>query len=144
MWSRFWSLTRSERYQFLLALVLLPLSNLAVRPLGFSRWRFAMEPGRPAADDDADLGDSALTRARTAARMVASAARNGPCTGTCLQQSIVLCWLLRLQGLKGDLRVGVRRQEHRLEAHAWVEYLGVVLNDEADIRQRFAPFDAVG
>lgn len=103
-----------------------------------------MEPGAPTPADDADLDDRRLTRARTAARMVASAARNGPCTGTCLQQSIVLCWLLRLQGLKGDLRVGVRRQEHRLDAHAWVEYRGVVLNDDADVRQTFAPFDATG
>jgi hypothetical protein len=29
----------------------------------------------------------------------------------------------------------------QLQAHAWVEYRGAVLNDRADVSQRFASFD---
>jgi len=37
--------------------------------------------------------------------------------------------------------IGVRKATGRFEAHAWVELRGVVLNDSADVRERFAAFD---
>ena len=43
----------------------------------------------------------------------------------------------------GQMRIGVRRRLGRLEAHAWVEHLGHVLDDDADVADRFAPFDSL-
>ena len=81
-----------------------------------------------------------LDRARATARLVQAAARYGLFRPTCLPQSLVLCWLLRRQGLAGELRIGVRPEPSRLEAHAWVEFQGRPLNDGADVARRFAPF----
>jgi hypothetical protein len=39
-----------------------------------------------------------------------------------------------------ELRIGVRKSAGALEAHAWVEYQGLVLNDRDDVCQRFAAF----
>ena len=81
-----------------------------------------------------------LDRARATARLVQAAARYGLFRPTCLPQSLVLWWLLRRQGLAGELRIGVRPEPSRLEAHAWVEFQGQPLNDGADVARRFAPF----
>ena len=39
------------------------------------------------------------------------------------------------------LRIGVTLEEDRLDAHAWVEQDGAVVNDDPDIANRFAVFD---
>jgi hypothetical protein len=49
--------------------------------------------------------------------------------------------LLRRRGIDGALRIGVRKAGDRLEAHAWVAYQGVVLNDRADVNLAYTPFD---
>lgn len=74
-------------------------------------------------------------------RAVDRAARLGPRPPTCLPRALTLWWLLRRQGLAAELRIGTRRAADRLEAHAWVECEGRVLDDRADIRDRFAAFD---
>jgi hypothetical protein len=56
---------------------------------------------------------------------------------TCLHRSLTLWWLLRRQGVASELRIGVRKEQGRFEAHAWVERAGVALNDRADIGQDF-------
>jgi len=58
----------------------------------------------------------------------------------CLRESLVLWFLLRRKGFQPNLRLGVRREEAGdLEAHAWVELAGEVLNDDPDVGQRFIP-----
>ena len=61
--------------------------------------------------------------------------------GTCLDRSVALWFTMRQHGLDGDLRIGVARNGDTLDAHAWVEYGGAVLNDTADVSERFAVFD---
>ena len=63
------------------------------------------------------------------------------CNSAPHRQSLALWWLLRRQGIASDLRLGMRKDASRFEAHAWVEYLGRVLNDRNDVHRRFAPFD---
>jgi len=48
---------------------------------------------------------------------------------------------LRRQGIDSDIRIGVRRGTFgQVEAHAWIEWNGEVLNDCADIAAQYAPF----
>jgi hypothetical protein len=76
---------------------------------------------------------------------VEAAARRVPGRVSCLHKSLTLWWLLRRRGVGAELRVGVRKPGSRLEAHAWVERDGMVLNDDPDVRQRFSSFDrAIG
>ena len=82
------------------------------------------------------IGDFAYT----IARIVKIAARHGLWRPKCLAQSLALWWFLRRQKIDGDLRIGVQPKGERLEAHAWVTFQGVVLNDGDDVHLRFAPF----
>ena len=64
---------------------------------------------------------------------------HSPLRGNCLSQSLALVWLLRREGLTPTLRLGVRLQDAKFDAHAWVEDEGRVLNDTPDVHTRFAP-----
>lgn len=62
---------------------------------------------------------------------------------TWLHRSLTLWWLLGRQGIASELRIGVRKEQGRFEAHSWVEYEGVTLNDELDVGSRFAAFQGL-
>jgi hypothetical protein len=79
-------------------------------------------------------------RIRRTRRLLTLAARHGLHRGTCLSRSTALWWLLRRQGIRADLRIGVSREGGKLEAHAWIEREGVVLNDRAEALRRYKPF----
>lgn len=81
-----------------------------------------------------------MEQAKATARMVQIAGRHYPNLANCLSQSLTIWWLLRRQGIRSDLRIGVWPLEHHLEAHAWVEWQGIPLTDDSDVTQRFAPF----
>jgi hypothetical protein len=140
-WSRVRQLSPAERWLLVQALALLPLTALALWLVGFRRWqalltRLAPVGGAPAAGDAATL----LRQSRATARLVDAAARRGPYRASCLPRSLTLWWLLRRQGIATELRIGVRKAAGALEAHAWVEYQGLILNDRDDVCQRFAAF----
>ncbi len=129
----FLRLPAGERRLFVAALLLLPAVALALRLLGLRRCQALLarlSPRRPA--------PAAGPEAEGAARLVAVAARYAPCRANCLQQSLVLWWALRRLGLPGELRIGVRKRDGRLEAHAWVEQGGRTLG--AADEHPYAPF----
>ena len=82
-----------------------------------------------------------LQNARATMRMVRAAAWHGPYQAKCLPQSLTLWWLLLRQGIESDLRFGARKEEGQMEAHVWVEFNGLPLNDTFDVDQRFKPFE---
>lgn len=76
------------------------------------------------------------------AAVVNSVARRPPWSTTCLVRSLVLVAQLRRRNVAAcRLRIGVRTAEGKLEAHAWVEYRGVPVNDAADIGKQYHAFD---
>ena len=90
----------------------------------------------------ASVGDSAtLGSAQAIARFEQSAARHLFLRTNCLEQSLVVCWLLHRRGIPAALRIGARKQEGRFEAHAWVELNGIVLNRDQGQHLHFAAFD---
>ena len=76
--------------------------------------------------------------------MIAAAARYGGVRANCLARSEALWWLLWRQGIASDLRIGVSKSHGDFAAHAWVEWKGRVLNDGADVHERFAALDRPG
>ena len=140
-WRKFRRLAAGERGLLLRALLLLPLTALALRLLGLRRWQSAvarlLAPGLASRER---WPEAALERARLTARMVQAAERHGLGRPNCLAESLVLWWLLRRQGIASELRIGVRKQGNLLEAHAWVEHRGVVLNDLGGVHRHYAPF----
>jgi hypothetical protein len=87
-------------------------------------------------------GDVQYEKGLRAARAVGSVELHGPMRPNCLERSMTLWWVLRLDGISGELHIGARKEGGRLEAHAWVELGGHVLNDRADVHQYYALFDA--
>jgi hypothetical protein len=139
-WARVWRLTWGERLLLLQAVALLPTTALALRLAGFRRCQAALARVAPltAGRDAAD--GRAINEGRRVARMVDTAARHGPCRAACLTRSLLLWALLRRRGIDGDLRIGVRKEAGRFQAHAWVELRGTVLNDGRDVHERFRAF----
>jgi hypothetical protein len=83
-----------------------------------------------------------MQRVLRQARYVNLTARHPIEWARCLQRSVALCLWLDRQGLRPVLRLGVARNGDRLEAHAWVEYRGVVINDDPTlVAAAFAPLE---
>ncbi len=152
-WRRFLQLPFFEQACFVQALLLLPVTVLALRWMSFQRWqsilaRLAPVPpsrnGLPSLAPRAEEGlqaDVRSQRARATVRMLSAAARRSLLPSTCLHNSLVLWWLLRWQGMGSEIRLGGRKESDRLEAHAWVEVAGQALNEADDVRDRFAVLD---
>ena len=77
----------------------------------------------------------ALTRQ---ARWINAAARHPLPWARCLQRSVALCLWMESEGIRPELKIGVRKNGGTLVAHAWVEYHGQVLNDSPDRLREFA------
>jgi hypothetical protein len=141
---KFWQLPYSERWVLVQSLVLLPLNATALRLIGFRRWLAILTALAPTDERFVGPADEAnIRQALSIARLVKVAAAHGLYRANCLPQSLAIWWLLRRRGNESELRIGARKEDGRIEAHAWVEYLGLVLNDSADVWQRFTPFDRV-
>jgi hypothetical protein len=123
------------------AWVLLPPIALALRVFGLRGLWAALDGGARGMAGSGGEGAQDLGRARSTARLVQHAARFSPFRATCLTRSLVLWWLLGRQGIASDLRIGVAKEAARFQAHAWVEHLGVVLNEDDDVVQRFAALE---
>ncbi len=134
-----WQLSRGERWLLLQAFLALPLVSLGLRCWGLRRLqaRLLQQAARARRSSAPNTG---LDQARTTARLVQAAARHGVGSPRCLTQSLVLWYLLQRQGIDGVLRIGVKPPGYQLEAHAWVELEGQILNDHDDVYLRFAPF----
>ena len=62
----------------------------------------------------------------------------------CLTNALVVQFLLERRGYPTVLRIGVAKKDGRaLEAHAWLEYEGMVLIGGVDSPQRFTPFPPI-
>jgi hypothetical protein len=57
----------------------------------------------------------------------------------CLQRSAVATWLLRRQGIPGELVIGYRAVP--FESHAWVEVDGAIVNDLPQYQSKFTVLD---
>jgi hypothetical protein len=60
----------------------------------------------------------------------------------CLTRSLALARVLARRGVATDVRIGVKTDTGTLEAHAWVEHNGLVLNDRPHRIARYAAFDS--
>jgi hypothetical protein len=136
-------LERADWRLLLAAAWLLPLRTLQLRVFGFS-WvaRRSLMERRPQFARGRHVPPIHL--ARRTAWIVKRIARLHPIRGKCLSQSLTLAELLHRQGIVSELRIGVQQPAPALNAHAWVEFSGEVLNDSADVSDRFAPIDGVG
>jgi hypothetical protein len=74
-------------------------------------------------------------------RMVRAALRYSLAQYSCLEESLTLWYLLRKQGIPACLRIGVRKENEKFEAHAWVEHGGEALNQDEAMHRHYAAFE---
>ncbi len=142
-WRRFRNRPSKDRTLILQAAVFLPLTHVALRMIGFRRWKELIENVLLASSPSRNIPASFVREASgRAVRAVRSVEVHGPVRSSCLERSLTLWWLLRREGIAGELHVGARKQSNHFEAHAWVELDGQVLNDDDDVHQHYARFDA--
>ena len=104
----------------------LPVIEISLRCFGAQRtssWLsrlFAPRAPRHATNDE-------LRDADRLAQLAAIAGRRGIVTARCLSQALLVRTLLRRRGLETVLRVGVRKDDQRFDAHAWLELEGRAL-----------------
>lgn len=133
------NLSPQERSLLMPALALLPLVTLVLKLGGLKRTQAILTSLSPSAISPPS--DAQIAQIITTVRMVKIAVRyNAPWT-TCLKKSLVLWYLLRRQGIAANLQIGVRLEQGQFQAHAWVEYQGLVVGDRADVRQQYTAFD---
>ena len=138
---RFSALERPAQMLFLRAWAMLPLVFLSLRFRGFQPTRSALQRTLLHRTPEMDPGSFNRQVALTA-HMVNAADRHGLVHPSCLAKSLTLWWLLGRQGITSRLRIGIRKENDKLEAHAWVEREGVALNEPEDRHHHYAAFDA--
>ncbi|HEY2976128.1 MAG TPA: lasso peptide biosynthesis B2 protein [Pyrinomonadaceae bacterium] len=156
---RLFQLSARELWVLVQAAVLLPAVRCALRFVTITRLQLfgvrtltGSGPGSPAPmqsrqhnrETEARRVDLPLTTGRspeTIARMVRIAAEHGLYRAKCLEQSLVLRWLLQRQGIDARIVFGARKDDEQMQAHAWVEVNGVALSEDNGVYQDFAPLD---
>jgi hypothetical protein len=141
-WRGFWRMDRSSRRVAMEATAALTATWIGLRLAGLRRWKAVLLLLTPRAADSASPSDPAVIEsAQVITRIQQVAARHIILHTSCLEQSLVLWWLLGRRGIAADLRVGARKEAGFFEAHAWVQLGSVVLNDPGEEHLHFAPFD---
>lgn len=122
-----------------IGILLLPLMRLSLRLLGYRRSRTGLLWFSPTPSLHSQHSEMALQRARRLAQYVNTASRRGFIRPTCLERSLLLWWWLRWMGIPTQICSGVRKYNSSVDAHAWLEYGGVVVNDRSDIAGQYMP-----
>jgi hypothetical protein len=137
--TKFRQLPPDERWLLVRSILFLPVIHAALRVLGYSRTRRCLETWLPLSPGKEKIipEEERLQRAQEIARIIAIAAVHGFNPATCLRRSLLLWGYLRGEGIDGRVCFGVRMLNGTLEAHAWVEYQGVVVNDSERVREAY-------
>jgi hypothetical protein len=139
---KFARLSWAERWLLIRACMMLLLTVVALRLVGFRRWYAVLARRGPNRESvPGQQAEILVEKACATIQRMAAVAAQGRHHANCLERSLVLWWLLRRLGIASDLRIGLHRDADRLEAHAWVEHGGLALNEADDVQARFAAFD---
>jgi hypothetical protein len=141
--SKLRSLSLLDYYVLLWATVMLPVTGLRLRSRGFKKV-YSWANGR-SNHHSAAIADAA-GRSAHLGKMINFVALNGLYRANCLCRSLVLLRVMQREGLPGELKIGVPKDRNArslsiLDAHAWVESQGTVINDHVDVAQTHAGFD---
>ena len=126
-WTELWLLAQ--------ATVLLSAVRLALKFVTVNRLQGFAESKLPRQRSNEDLS------AERMAWIVRVAAEKGPHVARCLEQSLVLTWLLRRRGVDAHLMFGARKLNEQMEAHAWVEVNGSALEADEGVYRDFLPIN---
>lgn len=122
------------------AFLLLPFIALSLKLFGIKRTQTILAKLFPLGESP-PVPDKKRQLIAYRVKTINLAASQYPTWANCLKKSLLLWSLLRRQGIDSNLRIGVNKASDEFEAHAWVEYEGVALNESGDVRSRYAMFE---
>lgn len=85
--------------------------------------------------------NDALAVAMATQSFLAAAVRLPGLSSTCLMRSSALQAMLQRRGIEAQLKIGMRRADHKIEGHAWVELDGLILNETAEVAKTYEVMD---
>jgi Transglutaminase-like superfamily len=145
MWKaflRYRKLDPEARKLFWRAAVLLPLAAASLRLRGFQRTKGKLGKKLAGAKEGSPARQGDAAAVEKTCRMVKAGARYGLGHPTCLEQSLVLWYLLESQNIPARFCIGVKKTDEKFEAHAWVEHAGAALNQPGEMHQHYAAFES--
>jgi hypothetical protein len=123
------------------ASILLPWLRWSLRLRGYGKTFASLQKRVPPATKEKDNRPGEREEVRAACGMVIAALRYSFLQYTCLEESLTLWYVLRKEGIPACLRIGVRKENEKLEAHAWVEHRGEALNQDEAMHRHYAAFE---
>jgi hypothetical protein len=124
------------------AAILLPWLRWSLRLRGYGKTFASLQKRVPPLAKEPENQSGEQEKVQAACRMVIAALRYSLLQYSCLEESLTLWYLLRKQGIAACLRIGVRKENEKFEAHAWVERDGTALNEPEALHEHYAAFDA--
>ena len=124
------------------AVVLLSLLRIKLRLGGYKKTLQYLQNRLDGRSDSPFSDQQNSSILQMTCRMVRAAAHYSPGQATCLEQSLLLWYLLRSEGIPATVKIGVRKQSETFEAHAWVEQDGIALNQLDEQHHHYAAFDS--
>ena len=138
----FTRLTSQDRSLYLKTWLTLVVISALLEVLGYDRTHRLLSYFLPLNSAPVSNSKDILAYACRVGSFAQIAGRYIPLNGTCLRQSLTVWWLLRLEALPAELRIGVNCAED-FKAHAWVELNDRPINDGVDVSKRFSAFSRV-
>ena len=123
------------------AVLLLPLAKASLQWRGYGETFTSLQRRLAAIVPLTPEPGGISEQIRRTCHIVGAAQRRWPVKFTCLEESLVLWYLLRSQGIASRLRIGVRKTNEKVEAHAWVEYCGEALSQPEQLHRHYAAFE---
>lgn len=131
----FLNLSFKEQSLLIQALILLPLVHLSLKLKGMKYTQAILTRLSSSVDNKNEKKENLYIVIITA-KMVKIASKYQICA-TCLRRSLVLWFLLKKQGINSKLCIGVRQEKGQFEAHAWVEFKGIPINENENLKEMF-------
>lgn len=132
----FFSLSFLEKFLLIQAIFLLPLIHLSLKLKGVKYTEKILTD----LASKTKIKNQDITLVFMTAKMVKIASKYQS-WATCLRRSLVLWYLLKKQGFDSKLCIGVRKEKGDFEAHAWVEFQGIPLNENDHLKEMFVTFE---
>ena len=107
---------------------------VAVRSVSFERLN------QPGMADGTPAKAGGIEKARHLHELVRLASRLHLLSMTCLPRTLTLRRMLLRRDIAAVVRIGVRKEEKRYQAHAWVEAGGAQVGEPEDVTERFQRF----
>lgn len=144
MWEtlqRYRALPADARGLFCRAAFLGPLIGTSLRFRGYRKTRDWLQKRLNRTVIQTLDANESSARLDLACRMVRAAEHYSLYRATCLEQSMLLWYLLQEKGIAATIRIGVRKPAGKFEAHAWIERDGLALNQSDEQHRHYHAFD---